>query len=93
MKPGDFFHVVPNSANWLVHGNTVTGCPSLVLGAHGSETTIFRNNLIAKGDSERNKLSTPPAKRLIDNQISDSMSRKGSAGNDKWFHTIGRQRT
>lgn len=72
MKPGDFFHVVPNSANWLVHGNTVTGClRPLVLGAHGSETTIFRNNLIAKGDSEaKQAIYSAGQARLIDNQIS-----------------------
>lgn len=72
MKPGDFFQVVPTSANWLVHNNTVTGClRPLVLGAHGGETTIFRNNLIAKGDSEaKQAIYSAGQVRLIDNQIS-----------------------
>ena len=50
MKPGDRFEVVVPSLNWLIHDNTVTGCVQpVVLDSHGSDTSIFRNNLIERG--------------------------------------------
>ncbi len=50
MKSGDRFEVVAPSLNWLVHDNTVTGCRQpVVFDSHGSDTSIFRNNLIERG--------------------------------------------
>jgi hypothetical protein len=50
MKVGDLFDIVVPSLNWNVHDNTVTGCQRpVVLDSHGSDTSIFRNNLIERG--------------------------------------------
>jgi hypothetical protein len=50
MKPGDRFEVVAPSLNWLIHDNTLTGCRQpVVLDSHGSDTSIFRDNLIERG--------------------------------------------
>ena len=50
MKVGDRFEVFPPSANWNVHDNTFTGCAQPVtMTSHGSNTTLFRNNLIERG--------------------------------------------
>jgi hypothetical protein len=53
MKVGDRFEVFPPSANWNIHDNTITGCAQPVtLDCYGSDTSIFRNNIIAKGEAE-----------------------------------------
>ena len=53
VRAGDAFHIYPNSANWNIHGNTITGCEApVVLGAYGSATTVFRDNVIARGDAK-----------------------------------------
>ena len=52
MKVGDRFEVFPRSAQWHVHDNTITGClRPVVLEGHGSETSLFRNNLLLRGDA------------------------------------------
>jgi len=50
MKPGDRFEVIAPSLNWLIHDNTITGCRQpVLLDSHGSDTSLFRNNLIERG--------------------------------------------
>lgn len=51
LKVGDTFEVFPpHSANWLIHDNTITGCQRpVVLDSHGSDTSLFRDNLIERG--------------------------------------------
>lgn len=54
MKAGERFEVIAPSLNWLVHDNTVVGCEQPVaLDAHGSATSIFRGNLIERGDAAK----------------------------------------
>jgi hypothetical protein len=49
MKPGDRFEVIAPSLNWLIHDNTLTGCRQpVVLDSHGSDTSIFRDNIIER---------------------------------------------
>ena len=73
MKVGDAFEVFPpRSANWLIHDNTITGCKRpVVLGAHGSETSVFRDNLIERGGAGEatNALAVTGRFTLRDNQI------------------------
>ncbi|MFA6561503.1 MAG: hypothetical protein WCV00_06300 [Verrucomicrobiia bacterium] len=50
MKPGDRFEVIAPSVNWIIHDNTLTGCRQpVMLDSHGSDTSLFRNNLIERG--------------------------------------------
>ncbi|MBI5686750.1 MAG: hypothetical protein HZC54_16915 [Verrucomicrobia bacterium] len=50
IKVGDKFEVFAPSANWNLHDNTITGCAQPVaFNNHGSDTSIFRNNLIERG--------------------------------------------
>ncbi|MCX6898062.1 MAG: hypothetical protein NT105_05105 [Verrucomicrobia bacterium] len=50
MKPGDRFEVIAPSLNWLLHDNTITGCRQpVMLDSHGSDTSLFRGNLIERG--------------------------------------------
>jgi hypothetical protein len=51
MKVGDTFEVYPPyGANWNIHDNTVTGCLSpVVFDSYGSETSIFKNNIVTRG--------------------------------------------
>ena len=52
LKQGDGFETFPPSANWLIHDNTLTGCDyPVVLNGYGSPTTLFRGNLIERGDA------------------------------------------
>jgi len=53
LKVGDTFEVFPpNSANWLIHGNTITGCQHpVVLDSHGSDTSVLKGNLISRGEN------------------------------------------
>lgn len=51
MKAGERFEVIAPSLNWLVRANTIAGCGQPVaLDAHGGATSIFRGNLIERGD-------------------------------------------
>jgi hypothetical protein len=52
MKPGDRFEVFPPSANWDMHDNIITGClQPVVLDSYGSETTLFRGNLVTREET------------------------------------------
>ena len=51
IKPDDHFEIYLRSANWNVHDNTITGClEPVVLNSFGSETSIFRDNIISRDD-------------------------------------------
>lgn len=72
MKVDDRFEVFPLSANWLIHDNTVTGClQPAVFGGHGSDTSIFRGNLIERGGAAgaAQPVAVTGQFRLIDNHI------------------------
>jgi len=53
LKVGDTFEVYPPyGANWNIHHNTITGClKPVVLDSYGSETSLLKDNLIARGDT------------------------------------------
>jgi len=49
-EPGDEFAYFPKQANWLIHHNTITDCAKpVVLDGYGSETSLFTDNVIARG--------------------------------------------
>ena len=51
MKVDDVFEIYPPSANWNIHDNTITGCSQpVVLDSYGSETSLFRSNIVTRGD-------------------------------------------
>ena len=73
MKVGDRFEISAPSANWNLHDNIITGCANpAVFNGHGSDTSIFRNNLIDRGGSGNATDAVVVAGRfkLIDNHIS-----------------------
>lgn len=50
IKAGDRFEIFSPSANWNLHDNTISGCAqAVVFNNHGSDTSMFRNNLIERG--------------------------------------------
>ena len=50
IRAGDRFEVFAPSANWNLHDNTISGCAqAVVFNNHGSDTSMFRNNLIERG--------------------------------------------
>jgi len=50
MTAGDAFAFYPGQAHWDLHNNTITGCTRPVtLEVYGSDTTLFRNNIITRG--------------------------------------------
>jgi hypothetical protein len=52
MKAGDRLALYPPSANWSLHDNTITGClQPVVLDSYGSSTSLFTDNLIARGET------------------------------------------
>jgi len=53
LKPGDIFELYPPyGANWLLHGNTITGCQTpVVLDGYGSESSLFVGNTISRGET------------------------------------------
>jgi len=73
MKERDRFKVFPSRANWTIQNNLITGClQPVVLDGYGSETSLFRHNLLERGGA-------PPAAKaivgtarftLIDNHLS-----------------------
>jgi len=73
MKPGDRFEVIAPSVNWTVHDNIITGCRRpLVLDSYGSETTLVKNNIVARGEAVEAKVAVELRGRfdLVGNQIS-----------------------
>ena len=52
-KLGDAFEVIPPSANWNIHDNTISGCGRPVdLDSYGGSTSLLRNNTISRGEAE-----------------------------------------
>ena len=53
MKAGDRFEIYPPAdANWDIHHNTIAGCAlPATLDSYGSETSLFRDNVISRGDA------------------------------------------
>ncbi|MDZ7615506.1 MAG: hypothetical protein U1E05_00790 [Patescibacteria group bacterium] len=50
VKAGDMFELIPPSANWTIHDNTITECRRPVsFDAYGGPTSILRNNIITRG--------------------------------------------
>ncbi len=50
MNEGDRFAYFPGQANWSIHHNTISGCTRpVVLDGYGSDTSLFTDNLIARG--------------------------------------------
>ncbi|MFH2069007.1 MAG: right-handed parallel beta-helix repeat-containing protein [Candidatus Omnitrophota bacterium] len=74
MKAGDTFHLFPSGpANWSLHHNTVTGCSEPVkLEAYGSETSVFRDNVISRNDAQgvKQAISVTGQFKIIGNQFS-----------------------
>ncbi len=51
-QAGDSFALSPPTANWQIHGNTITDCQSpVLLGGLGSDTALFRDNVISRGQA------------------------------------------
>jgi hypothetical protein len=52
MTTGETFEVFPPSANWNIHSNTITGClKPVVLDSYGSETSLFKDNIVSRGNA------------------------------------------
>ena len=73
MKVGDLFEVFPaHSANWNIHDNTITGCAQpVVLDSYGSDTSLFKNNTVTRGEATGVKQAVVVSGRfrLIGNQV------------------------
>ena len=82
MSVGDTFEVYPDSANWNIHDNTITGCTRPVaLGAYGGATSVFRDNIITRGGAEgvTSAVSVSGQYKLIGNHISGFGERGAAA--------------
>lgn len=54
MKAGDRFEIIVPMLNWNLHHNTITDClRPVVLHSYGSSTSLFRDNLITRGNTEK----------------------------------------
>jgi hypothetical protein len=74
MKSGDRFEVIAPSVNWAVHDNTVTDClRPVVLDSYGSKTSMFRDNLVTRGNTVNVLLGVEVhgCFQLIDNRFTD----------------------
>ena len=83
MKVGDTYEVYPPyGANWNIHSNTITGClKPVVLDSYGSETCLFKNNVISRGDATGVKAAVEVHGRfdLIGNHLSGFDEKDSSA--------------
>ncbi|MFA5190728.1 MAG: hypothetical protein WC740_08380 [Verrucomicrobiia bacterium] len=82
MKPGDRFDVIVPSANWNLHNNTFTGCTRpAVFSGHGSDTSLFRGNLIERGGTTNvtQAIIVTGQFKLIGNHIAGFGEKKESA--------------
>ena len=74
MKSGDRFEVIAPSVNWAVHDNTVTDClRPVVLDSYGSKTSMFRDNLVTRGNTVNVLLGVEVhgCFQLVDNRLTD----------------------
>lgn len=72
IKERDRFQVFPPHANWTIRNSTITGCSQpVVFDGYGSDTSVFRDNLIECGGATNVTRAITGAGRfkLIDNQI------------------------
>ena len=54
IKAGDAFEFIAPSLNWTLHDNTITDClRPVVLDSFGSRTSLFRDNLVTRGNTAR----------------------------------------
>ena len=82
MKVGDRFQVIAPSVNWLLHDNTITDCGQpVVLDSHGSDTSLFRDNIITCGDTANvtQAIEVHGRFQLIDNHIVGVDEKAGQA--------------
>lgn len=73
MKVGESFDVIPPTANWSVHDNTITDClQPVALDSYGSDTSFFRDNIVTRGEATGVKQAVAVSGRfnLIGNHIS-----------------------
>jgi len=74
MKVGDLFEMIPPSANWNIHDNTITGClRPVVLDSYGSPSSVLSGNLISRGSAKGVEQAIQMGGRfnLMGNHISD----------------------
>ena len=74
MKPDDIFDIIVPSAGWNVHDNTITDClRPVVLDSYGSKTSLFKNNLVTRGKTEKVPVGVEVhgCFQLIDNRVTD----------------------
>ncbi|MBM4050639.1 MAG: hypothetical protein FJ279_36545, partial [Planctomycetes bacterium] len=70
---GDAFSVFPPSANWTIRSNTITDCQRPVtLDGFGSPTSVFRDNLITRGQAKgvKDAVAVAGEYKLIGNHLS-----------------------
>lgn len=74
IKVGAVFEVYPrNGANWNLHDNTLTGClRPVVLSSYGSDSSLFKENLISRGDATgvKSAIEVRGLFKLIGNHVS-----------------------
>jgi hypothetical protein len=86
MKTGDRFEVIAPSVNWNLHDNIITGCRQpVVLDCYGSETTLVKNNIVARGEATEVKAAIEVRGRcqLIGNHLA-GFDEKDSAALALW---------
>jgi len=74
MKAGDQFDVLVTSFNWTIHNNLVTDClRPVVLDSYGSRTSVFKNNLVARGNTSKVPVAMEVhgSFQLVDNRFTD----------------------
>jgi hypothetical protein len=82
MKKGDRMEIIAPSLNWTIHNNTVTDCSTPVkLDSYGSKTSIFRNNMVTRGNTENVAcgIEVHGCFRLLGNRIVDFNEEKSTA--------------
>ncbi|MFA7173063.1 MAG: hypothetical protein WC340_06565 [Kiritimatiellia bacterium] len=74
MKAEDVFEMFPPAcANWNIHDNTLASClKPVVLNAYGSETSLFKDNIITRGEAAGVKAAIEISGRftLLGNHVS-----------------------
>lgn len=82
MKKGDRMEIISPSVNWTIHNNTITDCITPVkLDSYGSKTSIFRNNMVTRGNTENVPcgIEVHGCFRLLGNRIVDFNEEKSTA--------------
>jgi hypothetical protein len=82
MKTGDRLEIVAPSVNWTILNNTITDCiHPVVLDSYGSKTSIFRNNLLTRGNTDNVPvgLEVHGCFKIVSNRIVDFDEDKATA--------------